>query len=81
MMTPSGRHPRIAVAPTLALSLLALTPIAELRRADQNPDARLRLMQGLDDFLEHPRDRKLFGLTPKPDSNPKTASEGSSRVG
>ena len=41
-----------------------------LHRIDQaqNTDDRLRLMlmQGLDDFLEHPRDRELFDLPPKP---------------
>ena len=46
-----------------------------LHRIDQDTDDRLRLMlmQGLDDFLEHPRDRALFGL---PD-RPKPASDGS----
>ena len=45
-----------------------------LHRIDQDTDDRLRLMlrQGLDDFLEHPRDRALFDL---PD-RPKPASEG-----
>ena len=35
-----------------------------LHRIDQDTDERLRLMlmQGLDDFLEHPRDRTLFDL-------------------
>ena len=39
-----------------------------LHRIDQDTDDRLRLMlmQGLDDFLEHPRDRELFDLPPKP---------------
>ena len=39
-----------------------------LHRIDQDTDDRLRLMlmQGLDDFLEHPRDRELFELPPKP---------------
>ena len=39
-----------------------------LHRADQDTDDRLRLMlmQGLDEFLEHPRDRELFDLPPKP---------------
>ena len=37
-----------------------------LRRADQDTATRLSLMQGLDDFLEHPRDRELFDLPPKP---------------
>ena len=39
-----------------------------LHRAEQDTDGRLRLMlmQGLDDFLEHPRDRELFDLPPKP---------------
>ena len=41
-----------------------------LHRIDQDTDDRLRLMlmQGLDDFLEHPRDRELFDLPPKEDS-------------
>ena len=45
-----------------------------LHRIDQDTDDRLRLMlmQGLDDFLQHPRDRALFDLAPKP----KPASEG-----
>ena len=39
-----------------------------LHRIDQDTDDRLRLMlmHGLDDFLEHPRDRALFDLPPKP---------------
>ena len=39
-----------------------------LHRIDQDTDDRLRLMlmQGLDDFLEHPRDRERFDLPPKP---------------
>ena len=46
-----------------------------LHRIDQDTNDRLRLMliQGLDDFLEHPRDRALFDL---PD-RPKPASDGS----
>ena len=46
-----------------------------LHRIDQDTDDRLRLMlmHGLDDFLEHPRDRALFDL---PD-RPKPASDGS----
>ena len=45
-----------------------------LNRIDQDTDERLRLMlmQGLDDFLKHPRDRALFDL---PD-RPKLASDG-----
>ena len=39
-----------------------------LHRIDQDTEDRLRLMlmHGLDDFLEHPRDRELFDLPPKP---------------
>ena len=46
-----------------------------LHRIDQDTDDRLRLMlmQGLDEFIEHPRDRALFDL---PD-RPKPASDGS----
>ena len=74
MKTRSDGHPRIPAATTLAGSLLALTPIApwtlgqdpdpiaELRGADQNPDTRRGLMQGLDEFLEHQLDRELFDL-------------------
>ena len=44
-----------------------------LHRIDQDTDDRLRLMlmQGLDDFLKHPRDRALFDLP----ARPKPASE------
>ena len=35
-----------------------------LHRADQDPNARLRLMQGLDGFLVGDRDRELFDLPP-----------------
>ena len=45
-----------------------------LHRADQDTDTRLRLMKGLDEFLEHSRDRELFDLPPKPDSSPKNRS-------
>ena len=45
-----------------------------LHRIDQDTDDRLRLMlmQGLDDFLEHLRDRALFDLP----ARPKPASKG-----
>ena len=33
-----------------------------------DPHSLDRLMEGLDDFLERDRDRELFGLTPKPQS-------------
>ena len=36
-----------------------------LHRAQQDPEARQRLIQGLDGFLVHPRDRELFDLAPK----------------
>ena len=37
-----------------------------------DPDAKDRLMKGLDGFLERDRDRALFDLPPRP----KTASDG-----
>ena len=38
-----------------------------LHRVEQDTDDRLRLMlmQGLDDFIKHPRDRALFDLPQK----------------
>ena len=48
-----------------------------LKLSDQHPDIKEFMVKHLDDFLEHPRDRALFDQAPKPDSSPKTASEGS----
>ena len=35
-----------------------------LKRVDQDPESRTLLLRDLDEFLEHPRDRELFGLIP-----------------
>ena len=42
-----------------------------------DPERKDRLMKELDGFLERDRDRRLFGLQPKPDFMKKTAAEGS----
>ena len=36
-----------------------------LKAADQYPKTKDFMLRNLDDFLEHPRDRELFGLAPK----------------
>ena len=36
-----------------------------LHRGDQDPELHKRLLQGLDEFLIHNRDRALFDLPPK----------------
>ena len=49
-----------------------------LKVADQHPKSKDFMLRHLDDFLEHPRDRELFDLPPKPDSSQKTAPDGPS---
>ena len=44
-----------------------------LHRADQDTDARLSLMRGLDEFLVGDRDRELFDLPPKPQPTKKVS--------
>ena len=41
-----------------------------LKLADQHPETKEFILKHLDAFLEHPRDRALFDLPPKPDSGP-----------
>ena len=40
-----------------------------LHRAGQDPAAQQHLIQGLDGFLVHPRDRELFGLAPNKENS------------
>ena len=37
-----------------------------LKLGDQNPETKDFILKHLDDFLDHPRDRELFDLTPRP---------------
>ena len=41
-----------------------------LHRSERDPADRQRLIQGLDGFLVHPRDRELFGLAPNKETDP-----------
>ena len=51
-----------------------------LKLSDQHPNIKEFMVKHLDDFLEHPRDRKLFDLPPRPLNasrvTPKPANEG-----
>ena len=49
-----------------------------LKLSDQQPNIKEFMVKHLDDFLDHPRDRELFDLPPKPDSSQKTAPDGPS---
>ena len=49
-----------------------------LKVADEFPKSKEFMLRHLDEFLEHPRDRELFDLPPKPDSSQKTAPDGPS---
>ena len=37
-----------------------------LKLADQHPETKDFMRQNLSDFLDHPRDRELFDLPPRP---------------
>ena len=39
-----------------------------LKLADQHHETKEFMVKHLDDFLEHPRDRTLFDLSPKPEN-------------
>ena len=42
-----------------------------LKLADQYPKTKDFMLRNLNEFLEHPRDRELFGLAPDQNSSPK----------
>ena len=56
-----------------------------LKLSDQHPNIKEFMVKHLDDFLEHPRDRKLFDLPPRPLNasrvTPKPANEGHLKTG
>ena len=37
-----------------------------LKLSDQHPETKEFMVEHLNNFLEHPRDRELFDLTPRP---------------
>ena len=39
-----------------------------LKLSDQHPETKEFMVKHLDEFLEHPRDRALFDLPPKPEN-------------
>ena len=41
-----------------------------LKLADQHPENKDFILKHLDEFLDHPRDRDLFDLTPRPHPPP-----------
>ena len=49
-----------------------------LKLSDQQPNIKEFMVKHLEEFLDHPRDRDLFDLPPKPDSSQKTAPDGPS---
>ena len=49
-----------------------------LKLADQHTETKEYILKHLDDFLEHPRDRELFDLAPKPEVGHETPSDDSS---
>ena len=48
-----------------------------LKVADEHPKSKEFMVKHLNDFLEHPRDRALFDLAPKPEFGHETPSDGS----